>query len=263
MKFVTPPERPTLNILLYGPGKTGKSLGAASAPGNIVYGNFDLGNATRTVHARNRGRILEPEIPPYEQNKHPIFDLMTEISTMVMDPERCPDAVVIDPVGELHRRLLEETSNRAVRPVIQAYGDASTYVERFCRHLCEAPVTVVFVAHDHPVKDEGDGSVERLPWTGTTNPALGNKLIGMVDIVGYTGVVPPQEEGQREQYVAQLRAMKGRRGGDRFNVLAPVELVNIAEWVDRIKAAEAEEPAKQAAPAEETIEAKPEEAKAA
>lgn len=269
MQFVTPPENPAPNILLYGPAKTGKTAGAASAPGQLLYFNCDLANATRFAHTRNRGRINEPYIPPYEKGKTPVFDTMGEIGRMVLDPEKAPGAVIVDPVGELHRRLLEESSNRAIRPVLNAYGDVSTYVERFCRHLCESPVTTVLVAHDHPVKDEGNGDVERLPWTGTSNPALGQKLLGMVDIIAYTGIAPPATEGEKEQYIAQVRSLKGRRGGDRFNCLEPLEVVNIADWIDRIRAAElaeAEQVAAEdaaAAKAAVPVNAEPQEAKAA
>jgi len=79
--------------------------------------------------------------------------------------------------------------------------------------------------------------MERLPWTGTTNPALGSKLMGMVDIVGYTGVVE-QEDGERA-YIAQLITQQGRRGGDRFGgVLGDWAPVDITQWMEKIGAKE-------------------------
>jgi len=57
-------------------------------------------------------------------------------------------------------------------------------------------------------------------------------LMGMVDIVGYTGVI--QKEGGDPEYVAQLVNAKGRRGGDRFDVLlGPGETtrpVDLTDW---------------------------------
>jgi hypothetical protein len=141
------------------------------------------------------------------------------------------DVVVVDTVGECHRRLLEEASDRAIRPAINHYGDVSVHLERFCRALCEKPVSTVFICHDHPVKDESAGQMVRLPWTGTTNPALGQKLMAMVDIVGYSGVVA-SEDGK--VFAAQLVSQQGRSGGDRYDVLGDWVEMDLGDWMDRI-----------------------------
>lgn len=101
-------------------------------------------------------------------------------------------------------------------------------------------VNVVLVAHDLPIKDEANGEVERLPATGTNNPALGRKLMGMVDIVGFTAVVE-QSDGTYD-YVAQLVNAKGRRGGDRFDVLGPFRKTDLAEWFALVTQSEAKAP---------------------
>jgi hypothetical protein len=93
-------------------------------------------------------------------------------------------------------------------------------------------VDTVFVCHEFPVKDEASGQFERLPYTGTTNPALGQKLMGMVDIVGYTGVIE-RDDGTRT-YAAQLFTAAGRRGGDRYDVLGDFRALDLAEWFSRI-----------------------------
>src|SRR5579875_435622 len=206
LSFAPPPSAtPTLNVLLYGPPKTGKTTGAASAPGPILYLNLDLPNAARFAHLLHGGEIREAQF----EGLQTLNDVVHELHSGNTDYR----TVVVDPVGDLHRALLEEASDRAVRPTLNAYGDTSTYVERFCRSLCQAPVNVVLVCHDYEVRDEATGEVMRLPWTGTSNPRLGRALMGMVDIVGYTGVVE-DEEGELT-YVAQLVPAKGRIGGVR------------------------------------------------
>jgi hypothetical protein len=232
VKFVKPQQTLHPNILLYGPPKTGKTTGACTAPGSIGLLNCDLPNASWYAHQRDaEGRIKEIV---YEQ-----FETLIEVITELRAEGNTLDSVVVDPVGELHRRVLEDQSARAVRPSLNQYGDTSTHIERFCRALCELPVTAVFVCHEYPVKDEGSGQLERLPWTGTTNPALGSKLMGMVDIVGYTGVVE-HENGERE-YIAQLVTQQGRRGGDRFGgVLGDWAPVNIERWMSIIGATKEE-----------------------
>jgi len=230
MKFIEPQQTLHPNVLLYGPPKTGKTTGACTAPGIVGLLNADLPNASWYAHQRDAdSRIREI---PYED-----FDTIVDVVTEVRSEAPTLDSVVIDPVGELHRRVLEDLSTRAVRPSLNQYGDTSTHIERFCRALCEAPVTTVFVCHEYPVKDESSGQLERLPWTGTTNPALGSKLMGMVDIVGYTGVVE-QEDGERS-YIAQLVTQQGRRGGDRFGgLLGDWAPVDISKWMEIIGAKE-------------------------
>lgn len=208
------------NILLYGPPKTGKTAAACSAPGLVTLLNADLPNATDYARLKYGSRIQEVNFEGFES--------LRQIALGVNDME----VVVVDPVGELHRRVIEEMSSRAVRPSLNQYGDTSTHVERFCRHLCEAPVTAVFVCHEHPVKDESTGQMERLPWTGTTNPSLGQKLMGMVDIIGYTGTL--EVEGEGTKYIAQLVHDKGRRGGDRYDVLGSWRELDLAEWIQTI-----------------------------
>jgi hypothetical protein len=147
------------------------------------------------------------------------------------------DTWVLDPVGELHRRLLVARSRGAVRPTLDAYGDVAREVEDFCRFMVEAPCNFVIVAHEHAIKDEDSGGFRVLPWTGTTNPALAQKLLGMVDIVGYTGAVQTKKDNDQVEveYVTQLVPHSGRPTGvrGRFNALLTPEgyrKTNLTEW---------------------------------
>lgn len=220
LSFVKPKDATHVNTLLYGGPGTGKSVAAGSAPGTVLYVNADTANATAQVHARNPGGRIQEVAFEGMSTLVDVAHALTEKKTY--------DTVVVDTVGDLYRRLIDEASGGAVRPSLQNYGDTGTHIERFCRHLCEAPVHVVIVCHEHPVKDESTGVIERLPWTGTTNPALGAKLMGMVDVVGYTGIVETKTQGR--QYMAQLVSAAGRRGKDRFDVLGSARTMDLAEW---------------------------------
>jgi hypothetical protein len=223
MKFVKPPLVPKRNVLLYGPPKTGKTAGATSAPGPVLLLNADLPNATWYAHSRaSKGHeIREVE---YEG-----FKTLTEIGQGLVKGTLDAETIVIDPINELYRRLLEEFSNRAVSPSLPTYQTVSVQLERFFRMLCEdQTVNVVLVAHEMPVEDEATNTIERLAATGTKNPSLGQKLMGMVDVIGYTAVVE-REDGENA-YVAQLVNAKGRRGGDRFDVLGNFREMDLTEW---------------------------------
>ena len=107
MKFVKPPDNPTANVLLYGPPKTGKTTGAACAPGPLLLVNTDLPNATWFAR-RTHPKVQEVE---YEG-----FASMVEIADQANKGTLPFKTVVIDTVGEQHRRLLEELGSRGDQP---------------------------------------------------------------------------------------------------------------------------------------------------
>jgi hypothetical protein len=199
------------NVLLYGPPKSGKTTGACSAPGGVMLVNADLPNATRHAHRLDtEGRIMEVAL----KGMGTLLDVHQAIHGQGQGDARMIDAVVIDPIGELHRRLLEEESKRAIRPTLNQYGDVSVHLERFCRALCELP-------------------------------ALGQKLMGMVDIVGYCGVAEA-DDGTRT-YLAQTVNSEGRRGGDRFAVLGDFAPLDLTAWFELIRTEQPHHPEAQKA----------------
>jgi len=222
MKYATPPTVPTRNVLLYGPPKTRKTTGACTAPGPVGLLNLDLPNATWYAHRTMGENVREIEYEGYKT--------VQEIQADVLAGKFPHPTIVVDPIGELYARLVHELSRGAVSPALQAYQAAGVHVERFCRALCRSQdVNVVLVCHEFPVKDESTGTVERLAFTGSSsNPSLGNKLMAMVDIIGYTGIL--QQEGQEPQYVSQLLSGGGRRGGDRFDTLGVMQPTDVGLW---------------------------------
>jgi phage nucleotide-binding protein len=218
------------NILLYGPPGSGKTTGAASIPGRKLYLNFDLDNATHYARTEKGADLIEPEF-----TFRTLPAVLEQVAIAAKSPAPPFDVVVIDTVGDMHRMLLEHESNYAVRPGRDAYGDVSMAVERFCRAISKAEnVSAVIVCHDDPQKDEESGAILREPFTGTSNPKVGRKLLGIVDIVAYTGVVLPADETAEPEYWAQLIDANGRRGKDRFGVLGKKRRLDLAEWVAAI-----------------------------
>jgi len=224
LQLVTPPTGdPTMSVVLYGPAKTGKTTGATSLPGKVLLVNADLPNASRFAHERHGDKLDEIHAT----------GLQTLIDVMAAAKAGSYDSIVIDTVGELYRIVLEDLSGRALSPRIQDYGNTGTHIERFARALVEEPVHVAFILHEHPVKDEDSGQIERMPYTGTKNPALAEKLVAMVDVIGYTGVVRDSET-KEVSYVAQTVNGGGRRGGSRWEVLQPSREIDLGEWVEAI-----------------------------
>lgn len=224
LNFVVPHADPNMNALLYGPPKSGKTVGASSAPGPVLYLNGDRPNATRFAHGLRGKDMHEVRV----ESLQTLIDVTEELESGHYR------SVAVDPISDIYRVILEDLSGRALSPQIQHYGDTGTHVERFCRHLCELPINVALVAHETSVKDEDSGGFERLPYTGTNNPALGAKLMAMVDVIGYCGVIEGEGDAP-PRYVAQLVNGKGRRGGDRFGVLGPMRDIDLGEWIKLAK----------------------------
>lgn len=224
---IVDPEVPRFgNVLLYGPPKTGKTTGAATAPGLVLYLNADLPNATMFAHRRDTEKRLK-------EARWGGQAMLSEVMHMVdsQDPVNpTVDSVVLDTYGEAYRRLLLERSGGARRPTLAQRGDVGTDLERFAYFMCEAPCNFIMVAHELAEKDEDTGGFERIAFTGakSSSPGQSNKLMGMVDIVGYTGVVDVEGEGKK--FMAQLTIEKGRTGGDRFDCLGDYREVNLTEW---------------------------------
>lgn len=222
------------NVLLYGPEKTGKSGGAASAPKPLMYLNADRRNALKYALAK------QPDITPFRFTG---LQTLTDATNEVKQNPGKWRTVVLDPVSGVYRTIVEELSRRALRPQLQLYGDANTYIERWCREMCDLDVNLVVVCHDLKLKDETTESFIVTPFTGSkSNPVLGNQLKAMVDVIGYTAAVIPENE-ERPRYVAQLIPANGRSAGDRFDCLVTsaetkMREVDLTEWFTEIAQSE-------------------------
>jgi hypothetical protein len=220
LDFVKPSAaEPTQNILLYGGPGTGKSTGAASAPGPILYGNAEGPGALRFA----RKTYGDEKFHEVRIAKKADLDAIYLHAREEKAPER---TVVIDSVGEVYRVLLEEIGGD--RPTIQNWGDVNTMIERFARAMRDIDRNVVFICHEEIVRDEQTGEMLRQPITGGRKlPAI---LMAMVDVVAYTGVVPATDDSPAK-FLGQLVAGGGRHGKDRSGALGAVRPLDLSEWI--------------------------------
>ncbi len=230
LEFAAPPAETTLNALLYGPPGVGKTANACSAPGPILVVNAEPGNPLRFARElHGNGQIHEVPI----SNKGACATLDSIYAHLTDSPEE--RTVLVDSVGELYGKVLRDIAGDG-RPTLPNYGDATTKVERFCRALIDLPLNVVLIAHEAPVKDEEAGNFERLPVTGTSNPALGVKLMAMVDVVAYCG--RKEDDDGTVTYLGQTVTADGRRGKDRTNRLGKFSELDLAEWINKANGGE-------------------------
>lgn len=218
LEFVTPKEvAPTINIGLYGPGGTGKSVGACSAPGPILYGNAE--GETALLYARGLyGDEKIHEVP---------VTCAADLDALFLHMKNgCEEQTfVLDTIGETYQRLVEELAGSG-RASLQNYGDVNTKLERFIRAIRDLPINVVILAHEQV--DDEEGEVTRRPSTG--GKKLPEKIVAMMDVVGYTAVVPATDD-EPARYVAQLVEAKGRRAKDRSGALGVTREINLSEWI--------------------------------
>jgi hypothetical protein len=105
----------------------------------------------------------------------------------------------------------------------------------------EEDVNVVLVCHDTTVETSGsehDGTLtrEQMPMTGTSKPGFSRKLMRLVAVVGFCGVMG---EGADRRGVAQLIEAGGRRCKDGTGALAGPEGfrdLDLTEWAQAITA---------------------------
>lgn len=218
LDFVQPSAvAPTMNILLYGPGGTGKTVNACSAPGPILVGNAEGESALRFARGKwGDDKIHEKAITCAKD----LDDIFVHVR------EGCEErTLVIDSVGEVYQRLVEELAGSG-RASLQNYGDVNTKIERFVRAIKDLPINVVLIAHEQ--LDEDDGASIKRPATG--GKKLPEKLVAAVDVVGYCAVIPESDDTPR-RYVAQLVEANGRRAKDRSGALGKLRDVDLSEWI--------------------------------
>ena len=230
LTFIEPDLQPdSWNALLYGPGGNGKTVGACSAPGPLVLVNADGPDASRKSHAIYGDKIREL---PFEG-----AETLREVYLYVTsDDGKDVRTVVLDPLGEIYQKLFEELHppGSPRKSGLAAHGDVQTIIERFIRSMRDLSVNLVLVCHEEVADLEGEAV--RRPMTG--GKKLPEKVIGMVSIVAYCGVVPADaEKGTPRRWVGQLIEAGGRRAKDRSEGLGDFRDIDLTEWFATASAA--------------------------
>lgn len=217
LTFVEPTTAPpTWNILLYGPGGSGKTMGACSAPGPVLVINAEGPGAIRKARETYKDAIKEVTFLGAET--------LDAVYVYLKKNDDGIQTLVVDSLAEIYSKLLKNLGGD--HPKIQHYDDVNKKIENFVKAVRDLPVNVILIAHEEIVEAEGETLIR--PLTGGRK--LPEKLVGAVDIVAYTGVVPKSEDAPT-RWVGQLVEAKGRRAKDRTGVLGEVRDLDMAEWV--------------------------------
>lgn len=235
------------SALLYGPEGSRKSTAAASAPDPIVYLNADRKDGIRFA------RSIYPDKDIREVRVTGLGVLHETVFYVRENPD--VETVVVDTVGRTFDLVLRDIAKDDKQATLPEIGKAQTEIERFVEALIEEDVNVVLVAHDMTIETSGsenDGTLmrEQMPMTGTSKPGFSRKLMRIVSVVAYCGVMG---DGEERRGVAQLFEAGGRRAKDGTGALAGDDgfrPTDLTEWADAINAFYATAPTTNETPAE-------------
>jgi hypothetical protein len=234
LTFVDEPAAPdNFNVLCYGPMGSGKSTGAATAPGPILWLNAQGAAAMRFPRktAREHGtQILEVEIPK-DRGADVAQILRNVIAYWRSDQQPRPATIVMDTVGDVRDRLAKQFVNPSAKDTRKQWGDVAKVLKEFVLFFRDEPVNLVLLAHES-VEDSGDDRIIRPAIGGALTEGIPNEM----DVVGYCGAVRDNDTGAR-RYEAVFVEVNGRRAKDRSNGLGTHRPIDLTEWLAAYRAA--------------------------
>jgi hypothetical protein len=233
LEIVAPSTTQRFSTILYGPEGSRKSTAACSAPGPILYLNGDRRDGIRFARSIYPGKDIR------ETRVTGLSTLYETVFYVQEHPEI--ETVVVDTVGRTFDLVLRSLAKNEKHATLPEIGDAQTEIERFVEALIEEDVNVVLVCHDMTVEVSGseqDGTLthEQMPMSGTSKPTFSRKLMRLVAVVAFCGVVG---EGAERRGVAQLFEAGNRRAKDGTGALAGAEGfrdLDLTEWAQAIQA---------------------------
>jgi hypothetical protein len=230
--FKAAPEPPkTFNVLLYGPMGSGKSTGAATAPGPILWVNAQGDGALRfprKVAAERGTQILEVEVPNPRPNR-PVDVaqvLRNVLAYWKAAHEPRPATIVLDTIGDVRERLAKQYVNPRSKDTRSQWGEVAKVLKEFTLELRDEPVNLVMIAHES-VEDADDDRIVRPAIGGALTEGIPNEM----DVVGYCGASIDPETRER-RYEAVFVETKGRRAKDRSNGLGVHRVLDLSEWLE-------------------------------
>lgn len=236
LTIIKPPEAvENLKVLLFAGSGVGKSVGAGTAPGPILWLNAEGQDALRFArHVHGNDKILEVEVV----NKETLVDAYL----YAKDPANSIATMVVDSVGEVYKLLLADRASKNParvqlkgKPSLSDHGDAQEDLLEIVRKLRDLPINVVFICiqQDVDVTDaDGETITEFIPFVGPSKPKCSRQIMGMVQVVGYVARQEPSEEDEGPKWVAQVVPAKGRPCKDRtVHGLGSIAPLDIEAWV--------------------------------
>jgi|688.fasta_scaffold211894_4 hypothetical protein len=206
----------TVNVLLYGAAGSGKTTAAASAPGPIVWINFEGESALS--FARKRAEELGAEIK--EVRIRPDEDPRPRVQAAT-DFVRAGQAatIVFDTFGKYREALAQAVGGDNV--TLADWGVVGKTIRATVRELRDLRANVVLICHEEIVQGE----------EVIVQPLIGGKstqeVCGEVDVIAYCSP-HPNEDGV--SYLGQLVEAKGRRAKDRSGALGVFRPLDLGEW---------------------------------
>lgn len=230
--FVDAPATPdTVNFLLYGPPKSGKSTAAATAPAPILWVNAEGPGALSYARkvARERGSAIhEVRVMRGIDTRTVLRDVIKHVRS---GDEPQIQTVVVDTIAKVRERLIAEIVVPGAKNSIQQFGEVAKILREFVEVMRDAPVNLVLIAHQDVADAEGERIVQPL-----IGGALTNVIPGEVDVIAYTHSFKNEDSGER-RYVGQLVEAKGRIAGDRSGGLGSVRDLDLSTWLFDYRAA--------------------------
>lgn len=226
--FIDEADAPeTANFLLYGETGAGKSTGAATAPGPIMWINAEgqgaLAYPRKVAHERGT-QIYEARILRTESAR-PILRQVIEHVRDGVEPK--VQTVVVDTVAKVRDSLIRAMVQPGAKNTIQQFGEVAKVLEEFVTMMRDLPVNLVLLCHEEISDAEGERIVQPL-----IGGALTAKIPADMDIMAYCGAVRDEETGG-VQYLGQLVAGKGRRAKDRSGSLGQVQPIDLTKWLEQ------------------------------
>ena len=207
----------------------------------VLYGRHGTGKTTAAAEASSRGPILiidaEGGLIPQALAKHGavpdnisvwpprgtritaelLSDLHRDLAAALADDPSTFHTIVFDSITEIHHLLRENASQERIsksRVVVDPdhvdrddYNKMTTQLRRLIRLYRDLPCNIVFTALER-VEDSG----EIRP---ALSPALGNDLMGYVDLVGRVAM-------HQGQSVARFQATKQINAKDRVSIMPEI-----------------------------------------
>jgi phage nucleotide-binding protein len=203
IKTTDPIAKPSVNMLVYGPGGVGKTTFASTAPKPLL---LDCEDGAKYFGLR--GINMDRVVIRNWSDLNGIFDIAKSGDYKT---------IIIDPVGELMEKLkrfmIEKGDKKLVQgdgsPSMAGWGWLKETMRNTLKILKESGVHLIIIAHVAEDKDED--KIVRRPMMLTK---LSEELVNMVDVVGFMTIIQDADGNDKrlilvdptnEKYVAKDR----------------------------------------------------------